>query len=200
MVTLSSPLWYDRNIKYCKGDDNMVIWKDVVGYEGIYEVSDDGQVRTHKDKVTHTERHGVRRWKQRVLKEKNPTGRDVRVTLWKDGKPKSFLVHRLVAYAFIPEVEGKTSINHKDGNPRNNKVENLEWCNHSENTNHAFETGLIKTNKHIILIDKKTGEKHEFISMAKASIFAGRNKGYISGLLKKGCNETDRYYVKMKND
>ena len=177
----------------------MVIWKDVVGYEGIYEVSNDGQVRTHKNKTTHSKRHGERKWKQRILKDKNPNGTYIRVDLWKDKKPKTFLVHRLVAYAFIPEIEGKTSINHKDGNPRNNRVENLEWCNHLENNTHAFENGLIKTNKHIILIDKKTGEKKEFISMARASTFAGRNKGYISGLLKKGHNETDRYYVKLKN-
>lgn len=176
----------------------MVIWKDVVGYEGMYEVSDDGQVRTHKNKTTYTKKHGVRRWKQRVLKEKNKNGRDVRVALWKDGKPKSFLVHRLVAYAFMPEVEGKKSINHKDGNPRNNKVENLEWCNHLENNRHAFENSLMNTNKHIILVDKKTREKHEFISMARASTFLGRSKGYISDLLKKGKNETSDYRIELK--
>lgn len=175
----------------------MVIWKDVVGYEGIYEVSNDGQVRTHKDKTTYTKKHGERKWKQRILKEKNPKGRDVRVDLWKDGKSKTFLVHRLVAYAFIPEVEGKTSINHKDGNPRNNNVENLEWCNHLENNTHAFENGLMNTNKHIILVDKKTGEKHEFISMARASTFLGKYKGYISFLLKKGKNETNNYYIEL---
>ena len=176
----------------------MTVWKDVVGYEGMYEVSNDGQVRTHKDKTTHSVRHGERKWKQRILKEKSPNGRDVRVDLWKDKKPKTFLVHRLVAYAFIPEVEGKTSINHIDGNPRNNKVENLEWCNHLENNTHAFENGLMNTNKHTILVDKKTGEKHEFISMSRASAFLGKYTGYISGLLKRGKNETDDYYIELK--
>lgn len=176
----------------------MIIWKDIVGYEGIYEVSNDGQVRTHKDKKTYTKRHGERKWKQRILKEKNTKGRDARVDLWKNGKPKSFLVHRLVAYAFIPEVEGKHSINHIDGNPRNNKVENLEWCNHLENNRHAFENSLMNTNKHIILVDKKTEEKHEFISMARASTFLGKGKGYISGLLKRGKNETPDYRIELK--
>ena len=173
----------------------MVIWKDVVGYEGMYEVSDDGRVRTHKDKVTYTKMHGVRRWKQRVLKEKNPNGRDVRVDLWKDGKPKSFLVHRLVAYAFIPEVGGKSSINHKDGNPRNNKVENLEWCNHLENNNHAFDNGLIKTAIPITITNKDTGENHYFRSMSKAGKFMGINHGTVSRLVKKNINEWNGYYI-----
>ena len=83
------------------------IWKDVVGYEGIYEVSSYGRIRTHKNKTTYTEKHGIRHWKQRYLKDKTPNGRDVRVTLWKNGECKYFLVHRLVAFAFIPVVKGK---------------------------------------------------------------------------------------------
>lgn len=59
------------------------------------------------------------------------------------GKRKNFLVHRLVAEYFLPKVEGKNFINHKDGNRENNKVENLEWCTHQENINHAIKMGLI---------------------------------------------------------
>ena len=174
----------------------MVMWRDVEGYEGMYEVSDDGQVRTHKDKVTYTKMHGVRRWKQRVLKEKNPNGRDVRVDLWKDGKPKSFLVHRLVAYAFIPEVEGKTSINHKDGNPRNNNVENLEWCNHLENNRHAFANGLMYTIK-VDIINKETRERMRFGSLKEASLFLGKSNGYLSDFKKKGKNEIDGFLIEF---
>ncbi|MEN2009878.1 NUMOD4 domain-containing protein [Staphylococcus hominis] len=158
-------------------------WKDVVGYEGIYEVSSLGKVRTHKDKTTYTKRHGVRRWKQRFLKNRTPNGRDVRVTLWKNGKPKDFLVHRLVGFAFIPTIKGKECINHIDGNPKNNCVENLEWCNHSENNNHAFETGLMSTNMNVKLINE-IGIEYEFISMNRASEFLGRSNGYISRNLK----------------
>ena|SRR5699024_185881 len=159
-------------------------WKDVVGYEGIYEVSDYGRIRTHKDKTTYTNKHGIRRWKQRYLKNKTPNGRDVRVSLWKNGKHKDFLVHRLVAFAFIPLVEGKDCINHKDGNPKNNCVENLEWCNHLENNRHAFETGLMSYCMKVKLINH-LGIEYEFISMAKASRFLERNDGYISQLIKK---------------
>lgn len=162
------------------------VWKDVIGYEGIYEVSNTGKVRTHKNKTTFSERHGVRKWKQRTLKEKNPKGRDARVDLWKNGKPKSFLVHRLVAFAFIPIVEGKDSINHIDGNPRNNHVDNLEWCDHRENNNHAFDNRLIKTGKRIKLTNLESEESKVFRSMSKASLYLERNKGYISGVLKTG--------------
>lgn len=61
-------------------------WKDVVGYEGIYEVSDTGEVRTKEGKTTYTERHGVRRWKQRTLKQKVSKDNTCRVSLWKGGK------------------------------------------------------------------------------------------------------------------
>lgn len=167
------------------------IWKDIVGYENIYEVSSYGRVRTAVGKTTYTERHGVRHWKQRYLKNKTPKGRDVRVSLWKDGKTKSFLVHRLVAFAFIPEIEGKTSINHKDGNPKNNHVDNLEWCNHLENNRHAFENNLMTTQNETILINHTTKEKHSFRSMVVASFFLGRNRGYIHNCLRKNRKITD---------
>lgn len=165
------------------------IWKDVVGYEGIYEVSNKGRVRTHKDKVSWSKRYKKwRHWKQRYLKDKTPNGRDVRVTLWKNGKPKDALVHRLVAFAFIPTIKGKKCINHIDGNPKNNNVENLEWCNHLENNRHAFETGLVGTNMKVKLINH-LGIEYEFISMSRASKFLGRNHGYVSRQLKNNCSK-----------
>lgn len=165
------------------------IWKDVVGYEGIYEVSNKGRVRTHKDKVSWSKRYKKwRHWKQRYLKDKTPNGRDVRVTLWKDGKPNYYLVHRLVAYAFIPKKEGKNCINHIDGNPKNNNVENLEWCTHLENNRHAFETGLMTANMKVKLINH-LGVEYEFISMSRASKFLGRNHGYVSRQLKNNCSK-----------
>lgn len=105
----------------------------------------------------------------------------------KNGKPKDFLVHRLVAFAFIPAIKGKECINHIDGNPKNNKVENLEWCNHLENNRHAFENDLMSTNMKIKLINQ-LGIEYGFISLSRASKFLGRNYGYISNKLKQGCN------------
>lgn len=170
-----------------------MIWKDVVGYEGIYEVSDTGLVRTHEDKTTCTTRHGIRKWKQRVLKQKVTKDNSHRVSLYKDGKEKTWSVHRIVALAFIPQVEGKEYINHIDGSRHNNHVTNLEWCNHKENNNHAFDTGLISTSVLVNLIDKETGTTHEFRSMAKASVFMGRCHNYLSYAKKKGKTENEDY-------
>lgn len=169
-------------------------WKDVPEYEGIYEVSDQGRVRTKLGKTTYTKRHGVRKWKQRYLKNKTPKGREVRVSLWKDGKEKTWLVHRLVALAFIPKVDGKECLNHIDGNPKNNKIENLEWCNHTENNNHAFDNGLNKSNQ-ILLVDKKNNTPHFFRSLSKASEFLGKNAGYLSLFLKRGKCELEDYVI-----
>lgn len=167
------------------------IWKDVVGYENIYEVSNFGNVRTHKNKRSWSKRHNTwRYWKQRQLKNKTPKGRDVRVTLWKDGKLKYWLAHRLVAYAFIPNAdETKNSINHIDGNPKNNRVENLEWCNHKENNNHAFDNGLKTTNKKTTLLRLSDNKIFNFRSMGKASLFLGHSSGYISNTLKRNKDE-----------
>lgn len=172
----------------------METWKDIPDYEGIYEVSDQGRVRTKIGKTTYTKKHGVRNWKQRYLKNKTPKGRDVRVSLWKDGKVKSWLVHRLVALAFIPKVEGKEYINHIDGNPKNNRVENLEWCNHKENNNHAFDNGLIPT-KQVVLVDKKNNTPYFFRSLSKASEFLGKNKGYLSVFIKRGNYILEDYII-----
>jgi hypothetical protein len=159
------------------------IWKDVTGYEGLYEVSNFGRVRTHKNKVTYSELHGERHWKQRILKPKSSKTREPRVTLWKNKISKDFLVHRLVAEAFIPNPDNKPTVNHIDGDPNNNHFENLEWATYKENNNHAFDNNLIKTGMSVILVDKKTKEVHMFRSMAKASEFLGRNPGYLSCIL-----------------
>jgi hypothetical protein len=121
------------------------IWKDIPNYNG-YQASNTGKIRTH-NKVTYTKRHGERHWKDRILKFKpsNPTrkskqGVGYRVTLWKDGKPKDFLVARLIATTFLENlIETKMTVNHKDGNRLNNNVENLEWLSLGDNIRYGFQ-------------------------------------------------------------
>ena len=155
-------------------------WRDIPDYEGLYEVSDKGRVRSKEGKVTYTERHGVRKWKSRILKVKNKNAREFRVDLWKDGKPKTFLVHQLVGFAFLSNPNKYKSINHLDGNPRNNNVENLEWCSDYRNINHAFDNRLIKTGKQTSLFSIKDREMHDFRSITKASEFLGRSNNYLT--------------------
>lgn len=183
---------------------NKEIWKAIPGYEDLYEASNRGRIRTKPNKVTYRVINGItqkRVWKSRVLKEKNPnsrTGRgDKRFDLWKDGEPKTFLGHRLVALTFIPNPGNKPCINHIDGNFRNNKVENLEWVTYSENMNHSFKAGLHKTNIKITLKHIEKGNSQSFVSMSKASQFLGRNAGYISSLLIKGQYEADGYSIRV---
>ena len=80
------------------------------------------------------------------------------VELWKDNKKKHQLVHRLIAQAFIPNTHNKPQINHIDGNPLNNNIENLEWVTDSENKYHAHRTGLINNRKTPVMQYTKEGE------------------------------------------
>ena len=171
-------------------------WKDIPKYEGLYEASNKGRIRSKEGKATYTERHGKRIWKSRILKEKSKSDRAPRVSLWKDGKSKSFLVHRLVAKSFLSNPENKPCINHIDGNPQNNYLENLEWCTYEENQNHAFDNELIGTATKVSLINKETGQEKTFRSMAKASKHIEKYEDYIASLLREGKTETDDYIIK----
>ena len=105
---------------------------------------------------------------------------DERVTLWKDGAPKDYLVARLVAMAWhgVPE-EGMTC-NHINGNPLDNRPCNLEWVTIHDNIRHGFETGLYSAvQRKVTLIDER-GETHAFPSMRSADAFLGRANGYTS--------------------
>lgn len=168
----------------------MEVWKDIPGYEGIYEASTDGNIRTKEGKVTSTKRHGTRHWKSRILKGRgnNPkTGR--RVSLWKNGIPKDFLVARLVASTFLGNPPTGFTVNHKDGNRLNNKICNLEWLSLGDNIRHGFETGLYH---HQIPVTVTNGvEKFCFRSLAELDRFLGRHGGYSSGKLKKADCVTD---------
>lgn len=101
-------------------------WRSVVGYEGLYQVSDEGRVR----------RGG------RVLKRQHTANGYPVVQLWRDGEPKTCLVHRVVAEAFIGTVPDGKEVNHRDGDKENATPSNLEYVTRSENSIHAYKTGL----------------------------------------------------------
>ena len=116
------------------------MWKDVKGFEGLYQISDDGRVKSLPRKVNGPY-NSIRLTKERQLKPWEASGY-LRVTLIKDGKEYYPSIHRMVAEAFIPNLADKDCVNHKDGDKKNNNVSNLEWCSQSENLRHAFRNGL----------------------------------------------------------
>lgn len=121
--------------------DSTEIWRPVPGYEDTYEVSNKGNFRSLRRKISHS-RQGYNQ-RQQLLHTYDPKKFDyICVGLWRNGKCKQMLLHRLVAQVFIPNPGNKPYVNHIDGNRRNNCVENLEWCTPQENTQHAIRTGL----------------------------------------------------------
>lgn len=116
------------------------IWKPIKEYEGLYEVSNLGRVRS-LDKIV-KKWDGERLLKGRVLKENIGKFGYRKSILTKNHKAKTLLLHRLVANTFIPNPENKPQVNHIDGNKGNNNVDNLEWVTASENVKHAYSTEL----------------------------------------------------------
>lgn len=128
------------------------VWKPVVGFENLYEVSNTGKVRSVTRTYTNS-RKQVRTIFGKELKadnkctKKNTTNQYKRVTLCCDGKLIHKSVHRLVAEAFIENNRiDRDQINHKDGDKTNNSVENLEWCTNKENIDHSVRMNLINPN------------------------------------------------------
>ncbi len=132
------------------------IWKDIKGYEGYYQVSNQGRVRRIKS--------GKSTQKGRILKTSSKFDEYSRTGLSINGKVCWLTIHRLVAEAFIPNPEKKPCVNHIDGNKRNNVVSNLEWCTYSENNRHAYRIGLNKGTTGIHYTDaarKNMSEAHK---------------------------------------
>ena len=162
------------------------IWKDFDGYKGLYQVSNMGNVKSLERNVWCG--RGYYKAPERILKPSKTNWGYLRVTLYKDGKSKHYLVHRLVASAFCENPHGYNNVNHKDENKQNNKASNLEWCDSSYNNTYndrAKKAGRKLRNdpnrsKAVIAIDKITGLIIEFPSAHEASRQTKINQGNIS--------------------
>lgn len=121
------------------------VWKPIKDYEGWYEVSDMGRVRSLDRTVYFKDNKRSRDYKGKILKQKYHYGYPM-VNLLRNKEVAVLYVHRLVAETFLNKIENKDWVNHKNGIKSDNRVENLEWCTPSENSIHAKELGLHKDN------------------------------------------------------
>ena len=149
----------------------MEIWKDIPGYEGHYQVSNEGRIRSIKNTP------------YIILKPDYQKNGYVRVYFWFNNKKRTILVHRIVAKCFVDNPNGYNEINHIDENKANNNASNLEWCTHSYNMKygHTFEK-ISKSKK-----GKKLSQDH----IEKLRIDSA-NKRWMND----GCRES---FVKLEN-
>lgn len=167
-------------------------WKPIPGYEGLYDASSNGRIRSSPGKVTSNAKYGKRVWKSRIMRTKHPLKakrHDERVSLWKNGTPKDYLVARLVASAFLGVPGTGMTVNHKNGDYFDNRPENLEWVTRAENTKHAFATGLCDSFMCQVSLKSEIGAEWHFRSFNEANRFLHRNHGYLSRRHKNGSNE-----------
>ena len=168
------------------------IWKDIEEYEGIYQVSNLGRVKSFdtKDKLDRI-RTG------RVLKPCRHKNGYLHVNLYKNGKRKTHNIHRLVAEAFISNIENKPQVNHIDENKANNVASNLEWSTRKENINHG--TRNERTSIPIIATNLKTGESKEFYGSNECARQLGLHQQNITSVLKGRNKQTGGYTFKYLN-
>lgn len=122
------------------------IWKDIQGYEGLYQVSNLGRVkRNYRENIDSKGRKRI--FNESIIKPNIDKGGYFYVNLYKNGKKEIQKNHRLVCNTFIANPENKPQVNHIDGNKENNNVNNLEWVTIQENIQHAYKNNLIKSLK-----------------------------------------------------
>ena len=154
----------------------MEVWKDIEEFNGVYQISNLGRLKSKERIVNHPK--GKCLLKEKYLSEvKNKKGY-IEFQITYDSRHYSRKAHRLVAIAFIPNPENKPQVNHIDGDKTNNSVENLEWCTNSENQIHAIKTGLKRTMK-ILQFDLNGNFIKDWKSASEAEKITGINYRHI---------------------
>ena len=158
------------------------IWKDIPGYEGYYQASNNGRIRSLPRKIRQmkSKTYYVRNFKGKILRSRLQNSNYHVVWLSKEGKISVQLIHRLVAQTFMPNIGNKPCINHKNGNKSDNRADNLEWCDYSYNIKHSHRImGRKKTTKPIICVELN----REYKSQTEASEELGIKRACISHAL-----------------
>ena len=168
------------------------IWKDIRNYEGLYQASSYGRIRSldgyfEQSHPSGTIYHRLRKGK--ILKLSKDANGYLHIILHKNGTKKIFRVHQLIAQTFIQNTQNKPQINHIDGNKENNSVDNLEYCTLSENHLHAYRTGLhVAPKKKCIQKDLKGNIIKIWDSLAQIK----KEKGYDCSAISRCCRKQQK--------
>jgi len=173
------------------------IWKDIKGYEGYYQVSNFGIVKS-LDRYVKNVIHGEILLKGRIMPKKISSKGYLQGRLSKDGKRTNIPIHRLIAMHFIPNPENKPHVNHIDGDKTNNNISNLEWVTQRENVTHYFKSIGKRVYTGVSRIELSNSIKWEANFYFKGKqIYVGRFKfprnAYIARLIK-----MEEYGIKSK--
>ena len=147
-------------------------WKAIAGYEGLYEVSNLGRIKS----LSRIDSRGYKR-NEKILKLNKDSGGYLKVSLYKNGKPKQYNVHRLVAIAFIPNPDNLPEVNHKDENRINNYVDNLEWCNRKYNCNYSNHNEKMSKSRKGKLLGDKNPKSRKVKCITTNEIFNSMTEG-----------------------
>lgn len=186
------------------------IWVDIKGYEGLYQVSNLGRVKSLERTVKHSS-GGDKIVKERILKGSCNNNGYVIISLNKNGNKKSFAIHNLVAKAFIPNEDNKPYVDHIDTNKTNNKVDNLRWVTEKENSNNELTRKHISKNRKgkgiLYGIDNPKSKKvvqltkdYNIVKIWNCINEAEREEGYLHSDIIKCCNKkrkTHKGYIWM---
>lgn len=179
------------------------IWKDIRGYEEIYQVSNLGRIRSKGFVYSQRSIKGKSFEKYatpKMLSQSYTVEGYLVVSLTKNGKTKQYKSHRIIAEAFIPNPGNKDTVNHINGIKDDNRIENLEWCTPQENTIHAHKTGLCGINgmsKQIARLDNSGNVVEVYESVRQAALSYGKTTdSNLSRVCKKGYGHWNGYHWK----
>jgi hypothetical protein len=163
----------------------MEIWKDIKGYEGLYQVSNLGRVKSLGNSKSK---------KEKILKPFKRGRGYLTVKLFNNNKKKQIFIHRLVAETFIDNPDNLPQVNHKDENKQNNLLDNLEWCTNKDNARYSFSKEILATNintkEKIIFTSIGEARKLGFNHVSDCCLNKRKqDKGYVFEYIKEGNNE-----------